>query len=322
MKSIKNKLIIALPMIDEVVKKAQESFDVIYNPHTPLELNELLALIQEHQAFAVMIGMKHKFGAAEFVQIASSVKIIATTSVGYDHIDVKAAREKNILISNTPDVLTDATADQAFLLMLAAARRLPEAMEVMKKGWGRNSGFTENLGHDLRGKNLAIFGMGRIGQALADRARAFGMNIHYTNRKRLSSELEKGATYYENLESMLPIAQVLSLNAPATSETNKVMNKKTFSLMPKNSLFVNVARGSLVDEEALIEALKSKHLFAAGLDVFDNEPNIDSRFLKLSNVVLAPHVGSATIETRTAMGYRALENIVSILNNVKAKDLV
>lgn len=319
---MKRKLIIALPMIEDVVKKSQEKFDLIYNDKAPLEIDELIAEAHEHQAFALMISMKHKISEETLSKLPTSLKIISTTSVGFDHIDIKAAQKRGIIVTNTPDVLTDATADQAFLLMLAAARRLPESMEVMRKGWGENSGFTENLGHDLRGKNLAIFGMGRIGQALAERARAFGMKIIYTNRKRLSSDLEKDAIFFESLELMLPQAHILSLNAPATSETNKIMNKEKFKLMPKGSLFINVARGSLVDEDALIEALESRHLFAAGLDVFVQEPQVDSRFLKLSNVVLSPHVGSATVETRTAMGLRALENILAVSKEEKPRDLL
>ncbi|MEN0059539.1 MAG: D-glycerate dehydrogenase [Bdellovibrio sp.] len=314
------KAIIAFPMIEEVVQQARKSFDLIYRAEKVLDLTELFQFCEEHKPVALMISMRHKMTAEALAKIPSSVRVIATASVGYEHIDLKAAKEKNIYITNTPDVLTEATADQGFLLMLAAARRLPEAMGIMKAGWGRAQGFGENLGHDLRGKNLAILGMGRIGQSLAEKARAFGMNILYFNRKRLPPELEKGATYFSDLKSMLPLAQVLSLNAPATAETQKIMNKETFSLMPRGSIFVNVARGSLVDEEALIEALRSQHLFAAGLDVYAHEPQVDPRFLELPNVVLSPHIGSATVETRTAMGLRALENMQAALSGSQPRD--
>lgn len=314
------KAIIAFPMIEAVIEKAKTQFNLIYQSDRPLDLKELIELCQKHQPEALMIGMRHSMSAEVIAQMPSSVKVIATASVGYDHLDLKAAREKKIFMTNTPDVLTEATADMGFLLMLAAARRLPEAMGTMRAGWGKAQGFAEGLGHDLRGKNLAIFGMGRIGQALAEKGRAFGMKILYSNRKRLSVDLEKDAVYFRDLKSMLPHAQVLSLNAPATVETQKIMNKETFALMPKGSIFVNVARGSLVDEEALIEALRSRHLFAAGLDVFSQEPQVDPRFLDLPNVVLAPHIGSATIETRTAMGLRALENMQAAVDGKTPRD--
>lgn len=319
---MKKKLIIAFPMFEAVIKEAEQFFEVIHNSTTPLELEELIELTHIHKPFGLMIFVKFKITKEVLERLDPSVKVIATASVGYDHIDIKAAQEKGVVITNTPDVLSEATADQAFLLMLGAAKRLPESMETMKKGWGKPTGFNEYLGHDLRGKNLAIFGMGRIGQALADKGRAFGMKILYCNRKRLSPELEKDATFFKDFESMLPYAEVLSLNAPATIETENIMNKKTFGLMPKGSLFVNVARGSLVDEDALIDALKSGHLFGAGLDVFKNEPHFDQRFLELKNVVLSPHIGSATVETRTSMGMRALENIKALNNGLNPKDTV
>lgn len=316
---MKQKLLIAFPMLEEVIKKAQEDFEVITSTRD-LSLAEIIKASVEHQVFALMISGKQNIGAEAFTSLPKSLKVIATASVGYDHIDLKKAKECNIFVTNTPDVLSEATADQAFLLMLSTAKRLPESMRIMHSGWGKNPGFSENLGRDLRGKNLAIFGMGRIGQALADKGRAFGMNILYCNRKRLSPDLEKGAQYFEDFESMLPKSHILSLNAPATAETQKIMNKKTFALLPKEAIFINVARGSLVDEEALIGALESGHLFGAGLDVFQDEPNVDPRLLKFSNVTLSPHVGSATLETRTAMGLRALENLQAVKSGKSPRD--
>lgn len=308
---MRQKLLIAFPMLEEVVQKAQEDFEVITSTKD-LSLSEIIEASAEHHIFALMISGKQNIGSDAFDGLSKNLKVIATASVGYDHIDLKKAKECEILVTNTPDVLSEATADQAFLLMLSTAKRLPESMRTMHSGWGKNPGFSEKLGRDLRGKNLAIFGMGRIGQALADKGRAFGMNILYCNRKRLTPDLEKGAQYFESFESMLPKADILSLNAPATAKTYKIMNEKTFALLPEGAIFVNVARGSLVDEEALIQVLETGHLFGAGLDVFRDEPNIDPRLLKFPNVTLSPHVGSATLETRIAMGLRALENIQAV----------
>ncbi len=318
----KHAAIVAFPMLADVVKKAEDYFKSVYHAQTPLEVSELVEKAQSISATALMISMRHKITAEVIGQLPESVKIIATASVGFDHIDLKAAHKRGIYIANTPEVLTDATADLAFLLMLSAARRLPEAEQMMSQGWGKALGFHEMLGHDLRKKTLGIVGMGRIGQALADRARAFGMKIVYSNRNRLPSYLEKDAVYYANLKDMLPKIDVLSLNAPATPETFQVMNTETLALMKKGSILVNAGRGSLVNEDALIAALESKHLFAAGLDVFSNEPSVDGRFLKLPNVVLAPHIGSATIETRTAMGLRALDNMIAACEGKKPKDLL
>lgn len=318
----KHKAIIAFPMLADVVKKAEDYFEEVFHAPSPLEISELVQKAQVMSATALMISMRHKITAEVVSQLPDSVKVIATASVGFDHIDLKATQKKGIYISNTPDVLTDATADLAFLLMLAAARRLPEAEQIMSRGWGQALGFHEMLGHDLRKKTLGIVGMGRIGQALADRARAFGMKIVYSNRNRLPAYLEKDAVYYGNFKDMLPKVDVLSLNAPATPETFQVMNSDTIALMKKGSILINAGRGSLVNEDALIAALESKHLFAAGLDVFTDEPHVDTRFLKIPNVVLAPHVGSATIETRTAMGLRALDNMMAVCEGKKPKDLL
>lgn len=318
----KHKAIIAFPMLADVVKKAEDYFESVYHAQAPLEISELIEKAQTLSAKALMISMRHKLTSEVISQLPDSIKVIATASVGFDHIDLKAAQKKGIYIANTPDVLTDATADLAFLLMLAAARRLPEAEKMMSQGWGKALGFHEMLGHDLRKKTLGIVGMGRIGQALADRARAFGMKIIYSNRNRLPAYLEKDAVYYGNFKDMLPKVDVLSLNAPATPETFQLLNAEAIALMKKGSIVVNAGRGSLINEDALIAALESKHLFAAGLDVFADEPQVDVRFLKLPNVVLAPHIGSATIETRTAMGLRALDNMIAACEGKKPKDLL
>ena len=241
--------------------------------------------------------------------LPDSVKIIATFSVGYEHIDVNAAKQRGIVVTNTPDVLTDATADIAMLLILGAARRASEGERMVRnKTWGAWAP-TGMLGVHVTGKRLGIYGMGRIGQALAKRARAFDMKIHYNNRKRLPADLEQGAVFHADAEEMLPQCDFLSINCPATAETSGFLNAKRIAMLPDGAIVVNSARGPIVDDEALIDALKSRKLFAAGLDVYTGEPNINPKYRDLDNAFLLPHLGSATTDTRNAMGFKAVDNM-------------
>jgi lactate dehydrogenase-like 2-hydroxyacid dehydrogenase len=239
--------------------------------------------------------------------------MIATFSVGYEHVDVAAAARRKILVSNTPDVLTDATADIAMLCLLGAARRAHEGITMLRThnwvGWTP----TQLMGVHVTGKRLGILGMGRIGQALADRARAFRMTIHYSNRTRLAPDLEKGAVFHANPDDMLAHCDILSINAPMTPETHKWVNAVRIARLPKGAIVVNTARGGVVDDEALIAALKSGHLASAGIDVFDGEPKIHQGYYGLQNAFLLPHMGSATVETRNAMGFKALDNLEAFL---------
>ena len=202
----------------------------------------------------------------------------------------------------------------AMLLLLGACRRASEYAAVMRDGWRRTLGMPDMLGVRVSGRTLGIVGMGRIGQAVARRARGFGMRVLYHNRSRLSPDLEEGTEYVATLEELLGRSQVLSLHLPGGAESGTLMTREAFALLPRGAVFVNSARGSLVDEDALIEALESGHLFAAGLDVFRREPDFDTRLAALPNVFLAPHMGSATVETRDAMGFRALDNIAAVLS--------
>ncbi len=237
------------------------------------------------------------------------LKAIATFSVGYEHIDIKAAKEHGITVGNTPDVLTDATADIALLLMLGAARGASEGERAVREAtWGAWAP-TGMLGVHMTGKRLGIYGMGRIGQAVAKRARAFDMKIHYHNRSRLSPDLEQGAVFHARAEDMLPHSDFLSINAPATAETTGFLNEARIKLLPDGAIVVNTARGPLVDDEALIAALKSGKLFAAGLDVYTGEPAINPAYRSVRNAFLLPHLGSATTETRVAMGMKAVDNL-------------
>jgi lactate dehydrogenase-like 2-hydroxyacid dehydrogenase len=242
-------------------------------------------------------------------RLPDSVKIVACFSVGVDHVDLEAAKVRGLVVTNTPDVLTDATAEIAILLMLGAARRAAEGQTLIREDTWNVFAPTFMLGQQLTGKRLGIVGMGRIGRAVAHRARAFGMEIHYHNRKRLDPALEEGATFHASLDDLLGQAQVLSLNCPATAETRHLLNARTIAQLPVGAIVVNTARGTVVDDAALIAALRSGKLAAAGLDVFEGEPNINPDYRTLANTFLLPHMGSATLETREAMGFKACDNL-------------
>ena len=261
------------------------------------------------EARAILTCPTERWSREVIAALPDHIEIIATFSVGHDHIDVAAAKERGIIVTNTPDVLTEATADVAMLCLLAASRRVPEAQAMLREGRWQRWNPTELLGPGLQGKNLGIVGMGRIGRALATRARAFGLCIHYHNRSRLAPELEAGAVYHETLATMLPAVQFLSLNCPATPENAGMIDASSLALLPAGAVLVNTARGALVDDDALIAALESGHLAAAGLDVFNNEPAFDRRYLDRPNAFLLPHIGSSTVETRNGMGFRCLDNL-------------
>ncbi len=317
--SARPRVVLSLPLPPQANARAAAEFDALI-PERPMRRDDLLAACVTHRAEGVLIGLGMRLGPGEIARIPEGVKVVATSSVGFDHIDVAAANARNIIITNTPDVLSDATADTTLLLMLGACRRAKEHVRNMDGGWSIRNGFAEGLGVDLTGKTLGIVGMGRIGRAVAQRARGFGMKVLYHNRTRLAPELEQGAEYAASLDALLPRSQVLSLNLPGGQGV--LMTREKFALLPKGAVFVNSARGSLVDEDALIEALTNGQLFAAGLDVFQKEPNYDTRLNGLPNTFLLPHIGSATIETRTAMGMRALDNIAAVLSGGEAPDEV
>lgn len=304
------RVVASLPIPDLLQERVNALFDCIA-PERHLRTDEVIALANQHQPAGLLVSLGMPMRAEHMAQLPASVKVIATTSVGYDHIDVAAANARGITVCNTPDVLTDATADTHMLLLLGAARRAKEHVRNMDGGWKVRNGFFQGLGVEVTGKTMGIVGMGRIGRAVADRARAFRMPILYHNRTRLSADLEGGARYFANLEEMLPHCQVLSLNLPGGQGV--LMTAARFAMLPKGALFINSARGSLVDEEALLAALKSGRVGAAGLDVFQREPNFDTRLNEVENTFLLPHIGSATIETRTAMASLAIDGIAAVL---------
>ena len=254
-------------------------------------------------------------------RLSPSVKIIANFAVGYGNIDTTAARERNIVVTNTPEVLDDSTADVSILLLLGASRKVLEARRAAElQNWKWSADFM--LGKQMSNKRLGILGMGRIGRAVAKRARGFNMEIHYHNRSQLSKDLEEGAIYHKTIKDLFNCSDFLSINCPATKETNKIINKETLSFLPDNVVIGNAARGDVVDDEAMIDALKSKKVFAFGLDVYNGEPKIHPEYLKLNNIFLLPHLGSATKRTRWDMAYRATQNLQDFFTNGAAKDKV
>lgn len=264
-------------------------------------------------ADAMLICSSEKITAPLVARLPDRLKAIATFSVGYEHIDVAACRARGIVAANAPGTMTEATADIALLLMLGAARRGWEAQSIVRNGQWTGWDSTMLLGIDLTGKRLGILGMGRIGQAVARRARGFGMVIHYHNRTRLPAEQELGAVYHADLDGLLAVSDILSINAPSTAETRRLLDAGRIARLPDGAIVVNTARGDMVDDAALIAALRSGKLRAAGLDVFAGEPNLDRAYLDLPNAYLLPHIGSATIETRDRMGFTALDNIDAVL---------
>ena len=254
-------------------------------------------------------------------KLSDKVKIISNFAVGFGNIDIEAARKKNIMVTNTPDVLTDATAEIAMLLILGAARRAAEGMKKAKeKNWRWSADFL--IGKQLSGSRLGILGMGRIGRAVADRARAFGMKIHYYNRSRLNKNLEKDATYHSSLNSLLSVSDFFSINCPATKETKHIINKETIKYFPDGAVISNSARGDMIDDDAMVNSLKNGKIFSLGLDVYNGEPNIHPEYLTLPNVFVLPHLGSSTITTRTAMADLAIQNIEDFFKYGKSMNKV
>lgn len=312
MASTRPAIIRSVRLTPRAEERIAAEFDAPPAPEHPLNTDEVFRLAEERQACALLVTHTAAIRGDDVARIPECVKLVATVSVGLDHLDVPAIRARGIQVSNTPDVLTDCNADLAMMLIIAASRRVKALTGLMEKGWGRQLGFDEMLGRRVSGKTLGIIGMGRIGQAVAKRAAGFDMKVLYHNRRRLDPKDEHGAIWCGTLEEMLPHCQILSLHLPGNPESDSLINAKTLSLLPRGAVFVNAARGILVDEDALLDALKSGQLFGAGLDVCRNEPNPDPRLLASPDIFMTPHAGSATLETRTAMGMLALDNAACV----------
>jgi len=285
-------------------------FDVRLGDDAAVFTPELLAS-HAAGAAAVIVTPSEAVSAAAIAALPASVKVISTNSVGFEHIDLAAARARGLRVGNTPDVLTEATADIALLLLLATTRRASEGERMVREATWKGLRPTSFLGIQVTGRTLGIVGMGRIGAAFAKRAQACGMKVIYHNRNRVQDDA--GAEYVVHLDDLLARSQVLSLHCPLTPETKGILNAARIAKLPDGAVVINTARGGLIDDGALIAALQSGKLFAAGLDVFAGEPNVDPRYRTLDNVYPLPHVGSATIETRTAMGMLAIDNLEAVL---------
>ena len=301
-------------------KRMSEIWDAKLNSEDKVySQSELIELSRDCDG--ILCSIVDKFDAEIINKLSDKVRIISNFAVGFGNIDIKAAMKKKIIVTNTPDVLTNATVEIAILILLGAARRATEGRKwVDKKNWTWSADFL--MGKQLTDGRLGILGMGRIGQALAERAKSFGMKIHYHNRKKLSSNLEKGAIYHESLKSLIKVSDFFSINCPATEETKKILNKETLSYFPKEAVIINSARGDMIDDEDMVDALKSGKIFALGLDVYNGEPNIHPQYLNLDNVFILPHLGSATEKTRLAMADLAISNIEEYFKTGKCKNTV
>ena len=314
------KIFVTRKLLKENEVKLSELFKV------KLNINDKVYSAQEiieasKDCDGILSSVTDPISADTISKLSNSVKIIANGAVGFGNIDFKAARIKGVAVTNTPDVLTDATADIQILLLLGASRKAYEgriAAETQNWKWSWNF----LLGKQMSNKRLGILGMGRIGRAVARRAKGFGMKIHYHNRSKLPPDLEDGAIYHKDLKSLFEQSEFLSINCPATPETTKIINKKTLSYLKDNSVVANAARGDVVDDDAMVEALKSRKVFAYGLDVYNGEPKIHPEYLKLKNIFLLPHLGSATKRTRWDMAYRATQNLQEFFEGKEPTDLV
>ena len=311
-------LVVTTHFMDKIEARIDRDYDVRRNPHErPFTRDELIEALSG--ADALFITPFDRLDSDFFKRVSASVKVIATYSVGFDHIDVQAAANRNIAVAYTPGINADATAEIAMLLMLGASRRAYEGQEMLRAGTWIISNL---LGRQLAGKVLGIFGMGRVGRAVAQRARGFGMTIHYFNPTRLPAALEQDAVFHSNAPDLLRVSEFLTLHAPETPETHHLINSKTIDLLPQGAILINTARGGMVVDEDLIAALKSGRIAAAGLDVFEGEPKLHPGYLPLKNTFLLPHMGSAAVETRLAMGMLALDNIDAVLDGKLAPSLV
>jgi len=314
------KILITRKLIKSSEEYASSIFDIKLNEEDKLLTKDEL-IDKSSDCDGILSSLTEKLDADVISKLSDKVKIISNFAVGFGNIDPDAAKKRNIIVTNTPDVLTDATAEIAMLVLLGAARRAKEGIEwVNKKNWKWSSTFL--MGKQLSGSRLGILGMGRVGRAVADRARAFGMKIHYYNRSRLNKNLEKNAVYHKSLESLLSVSDFFSINCPSTKETKHIINNKTIKCFPNGAVISNSARGDMIDDDAMVDALKNGKIFSLGLDVYNGEPDIHPDYLTLPNVFVLPHLGSATKKTRTAMADLAINNIDEFFKTGKCKNKI
>ena len=307
---------------DSVESRLAENFTPLLNPEDRLySTDELLRLAAD--ADAILPCHTEKFTADTIEKLPARVRAIANYSVGVDHVDLEAAQRKGVIVTNPPDVLSDATAEIALLLMLGAARRASEGERLVRNRKWKDWSPAFMVGRQITGKRLGILGMGRVGQVVAARARGFEMEIHYHNRRPLDAQQAHGAEFHDSVDGLLGAVDVLSIHCPASADTRGLIDRRRLALMHSDAILVNTSRGGVIDDDALVEALLTGVIAAAGLDVYNGEPDaIHPGYRELANVFLLPHIGSATVETRDAMGSRAIDNLVAIFEGREPRDRV
>ncbi|HAY90913.1 MAG TPA: D-glycerate dehydrogenase [Rhodobacteraceae bacterium] len=319
----RTKVVLTRRLPEPVETRLKELFDVTLRDHdTPMSRAELVDAVKTCDVLVPTIT--DKIDAGLLGQAGENLKLIANFGAGIDHIDVETARQRGILVSNTPDVVTEDTADMAMALLMAVVRKIPQGLQAMQSGEWTGWSPTAYLGGRLGGRRLGILGMGRIGQAVARRASAFGMQIHYHNRRRLRPEIEDtlGATYWESLDQMVARMDILTINCPHTPSTFHLMNARRLRLLKPSAVIVNTSRGEVIDENALTRMLRANELAGAGLDVYEHGTDINPRLRELENVVLLPHMGSATLEGRIEMGEKVIINIKTYADGHRPPDMV
>jgi len=321
--ALKPLVVVTRKLPDVIETRMMELFDVRLNlddhPMTQAELIEAVKI-----ADILVPTVTDRVDSAVLSQASDKLRLIASFGTGVDHIDLASARQRGITVTNTPGVLTEDTADMTMALVLAVARRLSEGERLIRSGTWQGWGPMSLLGHRIYGKRIGIIGMGRIGTALARRARGFGLSVHYHNRRRVHAATEKEleATYWESLDQMLARMDIISVNCPHTPATYHLLSARRLKLLQKHAYIVNTSRGEVVDENALTRMLEKHELAGAGLDVFEHEPAVNPKLLRLDNVVLLPHMGSATIEGRVDMGEKVIINIKTFADGHKPPDRV
>jgi lactate dehydrogenase-like 2-hydroxyacid dehydrogenase len=319
--SSSRRLFVSFPVLSSVRELFQARFATTFS-ETGRTLTRAELLLALEGRNTLVTTTTDRLDAETIAQFPRTIRSIATYSVGLDHIDLAAAKERGIEVLNTPDVLTDAVADLALFLILGAARRGTESINLIRGGSWTGWTPTQLPGIELTGKTLGIVGMGRIGRAVARRATAFGMQVSYHNRHRLPRDSENNAIHHATLSSLLRVSEVLLLACPSTPETNGLLDQSAIAQLPQGAIVVNVSRGSVVDDAALIEGLAVGRLRGAGIDVFANEPHVDSRYFDLPNVFMTPHIGSSTVEAREAMANVLLEGLSQLDQGIKPTNQV
>ena len=317
---MKKKILVTRKLLRTNEERATKLWDAKLNLND--EVYSQQKLIELSQGCdGILSSLTDKIDEKVINSLPSNIKIISNFAVGFGNIDHIAAKKRNIAVTNTPDVLTDATAEIGMLLILGACRRANEGIDYAKKeNWKWSADFL--IGKQLTGSRLGILGMGRIGRAIAKIARSFGMEIHYRNRSKLSPEIEMGAKYHESIKSLFSVSDVLSICCPATKETKDIINKETLEYFPSGAIITNVARGDMIEDEAMIQALTNRKIYAIGLDVYNGEPKINPGYLNQPTAFILPHLGSATKKTRTAMADLAISNIVDFFDTGKCKNII